>query len=74
MDTQISSRAADGRDLEHKHGLDEWSPMMPERTGQTIVAGEDPPDELFRCQRIGCSEVVRLRGRGERGRGEPGAG
>lgn len=61
METHISSRASEGRDLEHKHGLDEWSPMMPERSGQTVVVGEAPPDEIFRCQRVGCNEVVRLR-------------
>lgn len=61
MDKQISSRATETRELEHKHGLDEWSPMMPERTGQTVIVGEESPDELFRCQRVGCNEVVRLR-------------
>lgn len=60
MDNRISSHATDGRSLEHKHGLDEWSPMMPERSGQSVVIGEEAPDELFRCQRVGCNEVVRL--------------
>lgn len=61
MDTQISSRAVAGKHLEHKHGLDEWSPMMPERSGQSVVLGEESPDELYRCQRVGCNEVVRLK-------------
>lgn len=47
--------------LEHKHGLNEWAPMLPERSGQTVVVGEDPPDEVLRCQRVGCTEVVRFR-------------
>jgi len=61
MDQTVTSRTPDDRQLEHKHGLDEWSPMMPERSGQTVVIGEDPADELYRCQRVGCNEVVRLR-------------
>jgi hypothetical protein len=46
--------------IEHKHGLDEWSPMLPERSAQSVVLGEQPPDDVFRCQRIGCTEVIRL--------------
>jgi hypothetical protein len=61
MDNQISSRAVEGKHLEHKHGLDEWSPMMPERSGQSVVIGEEAPDEMYRCQRVGCNEVVRLK-------------
>jgi hypothetical protein len=58
---QISSRAVEGKHLEHKHGLDEWSPMMPERSGQSVIVGEEPEDEMYRCQRVGCGEVVRLK-------------
>jgi len=61
MDETVTSRTTAAGQLEHKHGLDEWAPMMPERSGQTIVVGEEPADELYRCQRVGCGEVVRLR-------------
>jgi hypothetical protein len=61
MDTRDTQPAMSGLRFEHKHGLDEWSPMLPERTAQTIVIGEDPPEELFRCQRVGCNEVIRAR-------------
>ena len=64
---QISSRAVEGKHLEHKHGLDEWSPMMPERSADTVVVGERKPDELYRCQRIGCTEVIRLADEGSEG-------
>ena len=47
--------------LEHKHGLDEWSPMLPERSASAVVIGDQPAEELYRCQRIGCTEVVRAR-------------
>jgi hypothetical protein len=46
--------------LQHKHGLDEWSPMMPERSAESIVVGEAPADEIYRCQRVGCTEVVQI--------------
>ena len=46
--------------LQHKHGLDEWSPMLPERSAESVVVGEDPVDEIYRCQRVGCTEVVQV--------------
>jgi hypothetical protein len=61
VETRVSSTTSGGMRLEHKHGLDEWAPMMPERSGQTVVPGEEQPEEIYRCQRIGCTEVVRVR-------------
>jgi hypothetical protein len=46
--------------LEHKHGLDDWWPMLPERSAETIEPGQAPTERLYRCQKIGCMEVVRL--------------
>jgi hypothetical protein len=46
--------------LEHKHGLDEWSPMLPERSAETIEPGQAPTERFYRCQKIGCMEVVRI--------------
>ncbi|HSH21427.1 MAG TPA: hypothetical protein VK992_02265 [Candidatus Caenarcaniphilales bacterium] len=61
MDSRVSSTIEQGVRLEHKHGLDEWSPMLPERSAQAVVIGEEPGEELYRCQRVGCTEVVRVR-------------
>jgi hypothetical protein len=47
--------------LEHKHGLSEWSPMLPERSAETIEPGQPPTELLYRCQRIGCDAQVRIR-------------
>jgi hypothetical protein len=60
MESRVSSNAS-GLQLEHKHGLDEWSPMLPERSAQVVVPGDEPSEELYRCQRVGCTEVVRAR-------------
>jgi hypothetical protein len=46
--------------LEHKHGLDEWSPMLPERSAETIEPGKEPTEQIYRCQKIGCTEVIRI--------------
>lgn len=46
--------------LEHKHGLNEWSPMLPERSAETIEPGQPPTEQLYRCQRIGCDAQVRI--------------
>ena len=59
MEMRANTAHRDGLRFEHKHGLDEWSPMLPERTAQTVVVGEEPPDEVYRCQRVGCNEVIR---------------
>jgi hypothetical protein len=72
METQanpsaVSSTTTRSQRVEHKHGLDEWSPMMPERSADTVVVGERKPDELYRCQRIGCTEVIRLADEGSEG-------
>lgn len=61
MESRVSSTTREGLRLEHKHGLDEWSPMMPERSAQAVVIDEEPEEEVYRCQRVGCTEVVRLR-------------
>lgn len=53
--------------IEHKHGLSEWSPMLPERTSESVVVGAQPQDRVFRCQRIGCTEVIRIDGGNEEG-------
>jgi hypothetical protein len=50
--------------LAHKHGLSEWVPMLPERSGETIVPGQPPSERLYRCQRVGCDAQVRI-GAGE---------
>jgi len=46
--------------LEHKHGLSEWVPMLPERSGEVIVPGEPPSERLYRCQRVGCDAQIRI--------------
>jgi hypothetical protein len=61
MDAKASATGNRDLRLEHKHGLDEWSPMLPERSASAVIIGDEPEDELYRCQRIGCTEVVRAR-------------
>jgi len=46
--------------LHHRHGLNEWWPMLPERSAETIVPGQPPSERQYRCQFVGCMEVVRL--------------
>jgi len=47
--------------LEHRHGLDEWVPMLPERAAETVTVDAPPPEErVYRCQRAGCTEMVRV--------------
>jgi hypothetical protein len=46
--------------IQHKHGLFDWAPMMPERSAETIVPGEPPTERIYRCQSIGCDAVVRI--------------
>lgn len=46
--------------LYHKHGLYDWSPMLPERSAETIVPGEAPQERIYRCQSLGCDAVVRV--------------
>jgi hypothetical protein len=46
--------------LNHRHGLNEWWPMLPERSAETIVPGEPATQRFYRCQFVGCTEVVRL--------------
>jgi hypothetical protein len=46
--------------LEHKHGLNEWAPMLPERSLETVEPGKLPTERFYRCQRIGCDAVIRL--------------
>jgi hypothetical protein len=60
MTSERAPESAFPTTLEHKHGLDEWSPMLPERSAQTIEPGQEPTEQLYRCQRVGCMEVVRI--------------
>jgi hypothetical protein len=46
--------------LQHKHGLFDWSPMMPERSAETIIPGQPPTERLYRCQSVECGAVVRI--------------
>jgi hypothetical protein len=46
--------------LEHQHGLNEWWPMLPERSAETIDAEALPPERLYRCQAVGCGALVRV--------------
>lgn len=66
-ETPTGGRATPSR-IEHKHGLSEWSPMLPERTSESVVVGAQPQDRVFRCQRVGCTEVIRIDGGNEDGR------
>ena len=60
METRVTPTDRQQLRFEHKHGLDEWSPMMAERSAQAVIIGDEPTEELYRCQRIGCTEVVRV--------------
>jgi hypothetical protein len=46
--------------LNHRHGLNEWWPMLADRSAETVVPGEYPSQRFYRCQFVGCGEVVRL--------------
>jgi hypothetical protein len=46
--------------LHHRHGLKDWWPMLPERSAETVRPGEGPRERYYRCQFVGCGEVVRL--------------
>jgi hypothetical protein len=46
--------------LQHRHGLKEWWPMLPERSAETTRPGEAPTERFYRCQFVGCGEMVRL--------------
>jgi hypothetical protein len=59
----MDEKAAEPRfpsSLEHQHGLSEWWPMLPERSAETITPEGTLPDRLYRCQAVGCGEVVKL--------------
>ena len=60
MTTERAPEAAYPTCLEHKHGLDEWWPMMAERSAETIEPGRAPTERIYRCQKVGCTEVVRI--------------
>jgi hypothetical protein len=47
--------------LHHKHGLDEWWPMLPERSAETIAPGQPLTERQYRCQFVGCSEVAKIK-------------
>jgi hypothetical protein len=57
--------------LEHKHGINEWAPMLPEHSGETIEPGKPPTELFYRCQKLGCSEVVRIGASDLPGKAEP---
>ena len=46
--------------LHHRHGLSEWWPMLPERSAETLEPGRGPSERFYRCQFVGCTEVVRI--------------
>ncbi len=46
--------------IHHRHGLNDWAPMMPERSAETIVPGEPPSERIYRCQMIGCDAMVKI--------------
>jgi len=54
METQFPA------ELKHKHGLSEWWPMLPERSAETITPDGGLPERIYRCQAVGCGEMVRL--------------
>jgi hypothetical protein len=60
--TTTGSGPGGGPRIEHKHGLSEWSPMLPERSSESVVLDSEPQDRLYRCQRVGCTEVIRIDG------------
>jgi hypothetical protein len=64
MTTERAPDEAFPSTLEHKHGLSEWWPMLPERSAETIEPGQAPTERIYRCQKIGCTETVRI-GAGE---------
>jgi hypothetical protein len=47
-------------ELRHQHGLDDWWPMLPERSAETIDPEGETSERLYRCQAIGCGQVVRV--------------
>ncbi len=61
MTSERAPESAFPTTLEHRHGLDEWWPMLPERSAEVIEPGKDPTERIYRCQKVGCGEVVRLR-------------
>jgi hypothetical protein len=34
--------------------------MLPERSAETITPDGEIPERIYRCQAVGCGEVVRL--------------
>jgi hypothetical protein len=46
--------------MQHRHGLSDWAPMMPERSAETIVPGKPPPERVYRCQMVGCDAMVKI--------------
>ena len=60
MTSERAPEAAFPRTLEHKHGLDDWQPMLPDRSAETIEPDKEPVERFYRCQKVGCTEVVRL--------------
>ncbi len=70
MSTERAPEGAFPMTLEHKHGLTEWWPMLPERSAESIEPGREPKELLYRCQKIGCTEMVRI-GATDLGTGSP---
>ncbi len=46
--------------LHHKHGLNDWWPMLPVRSAETIDPGAPLLERVYRCQFVGCLEMVRV--------------
>jgi hypothetical protein len=58
--TGLTPAATTVERVEHKHGLDEWWPMLPERSSESVNPDAEPEDRTLRCQFVGCTEVVRI--------------
>ncbi len=61
MTEQRAPESAWPQTMEHRHGLKEWWPMLPERSAETIEPGKDPTERFYRCQKVGCTESVRIK-------------
>jgi hypothetical protein len=59
-DTEQSATTYFPTTLHHKHGLNEWWPMLPERSAETVAPGEALTERQYRCQFVGCTEVVKV--------------
>ena len=60
MDEERAPKSAFSATFEHKHGLTDWWPMLLDRSAESIEPGNEPSEHFYRCQKVGCTEVVRL--------------